>query len=413
MTTSLKELIAPSFYDTHKKIKRGEITEALEQGGRGSTKSSFLSITVVVQLLEHPECHAVVFRKVGNTLRRSVYAQICWAIHALGLSKKFRCTVSPMECTYIPTGQKIIFLGLDDPGKAKSIKLPFGYIGIAWFEELDQFAGPEEVRSVEQSVLRGGAFSLTLKSFNPPAAARNWANRYAREAKDGKNIHHSTYHTVPPEWLGPRFIADAEYLRDHNPTAYSNEYEGEVTGSGTQVFDNVRIEQIPQKAIDNFERVYHGVDWGWYPDPYAWNRMSYDPARKTLYIYDEITRLKTSNAETARILLQEKKMGKYDSLVADSAEQKSIGDYRSAGLPCRPVEKGPGSVAYRMKWLQSLHSIVIDPARCPDTAKEFAEYEYEQDKKTGEVLPGYPDVDNHHIDSVSYGMFPVWRRRGQ
>lgn len=411
--TSLSSLIAPSFYGTHNKIKRGEITEALEQGGRGSTKSSFLSIEVVLQLILHPECHAVVFRKVGNTLRRSVYAQICWAINALGVNRDFRCTVSPMECTYKPTGQKIIFLGLDDPGKAKSIKLPFGYIGIAWFEELDQYAGPEEIRNVEQSVLRGGAFSLTLKSFNPPAASRNWANRYAREAKDGKNIHHSTYKTVPPEWLGPRFLADAEYLREHNPTAYRNEYEGEVTGSGTQVFDNVRLETITDRHIGEFERIYHGVDWGWYPDPYAWNRMSYDAARKTLYVYDEITRLKTSNAETARILLQEKKMGKGDSLVADSAEQKSIDDYRSAGLPCRPVEKGPGSVAYRMKWLQSLHAIVIDPARCPDTAKEFSEYEYEQDKKTGEILPGYPDVDNHHIDSVSYGLFPVWRRRGQ
>ena len=136
----------------------------------------------------------MVLRRVGDkTLRTSVYAQVCWAIGALGLSAKFKCTVSPMECTYLPTGQKVLFFGLDDPGKLKSIKMPFGYIGMLWLEELDQFDGPEQVRNVEQSVLRGGPYSVTLKSFNPPATARNWANRYALEARPGKLVHHSTY----------------------------------------------------------------------------------------------------------------------------------------------------------------------------------------------------------------------------
>ena len=134
------------------------------------------------RLLRHPDCHAVVLRRVNKTLRTSVYAQVCWAIGALGLSAKFKCTVSPMECTYLPTGQKIFFFGLDDPGKLKSLKAPHGYIGLLWFEELDQFDGPEQVRNVEQSCLRGGPYSFTFKSFNPPPSARNWANRYAREA---------------------------------------------------------------------------------------------------------------------------------------------------------------------------------------------------------------------------------------
>ena len=89
-----------------------------------------------------------------------------------------------------------MFFGLDDPGKVKSIKVPFGYIGIDWFEELDQFDGPEQIRNVEQSTLRGGSFSFTFKSFNPPAMARNWANRYALENKPGKLVHHSTYLTA-------------------------------------------------------------------------------------------------------------------------------------------------------------------------------------------------------------------------
>ena len=100
-------------------------------------------------------------------------------------------------------------------------------------------------------------------------------------------------------------------------------------------------------------------------------------------------------------------------LIADSAEEKSVSDYRSYGLNCRASEKGPGSVAYSMKWLQSLAAIVIDPGRCPDTAQEFSEYEYERDGKTGEVLQGYPDAANHHIDAVRYGTNKIWKRRGQ
>ncbi len=411
MTTSLKSVIAPGFYETHKAIKSGTVTEVIEKGGRGGAKSSYLSVELILQLLRHPDCHAAVFRKVGNTLRTSVYAQVLWAINVLGLTAYFRTGTSPMVCEYTPTGQRILFFGLDGPGKVKSIKVPFGYIGIVWFEELDQYAGPEEIRNVEQSLFRGGSFSLALKSFNPPAMARNWANQYALEAKPGKRVHHSTYLDVPPAWLGDRFLADADHLKATNPLAYRHEYLGEVIGSGTQVFENLKLEPISDTQIVQFDRIYNGVDWGYYPDPWAWNRMHYDAARRTLYIFDELTARRASNTQTAQLLIDKGITGEF--LYADSAEPKSIGDYRSAGLPCRPVEKGAGSVEYRHKWMQSLAAIVIDPARCPDTAKEFAEYEYERDRKTGEVLQGYPDINNHHIDASCYAMFPVWRRRGR
>ncbi len=409
----LSEIISPAFRDSHRSVKVGDVNELVEKGGRGSAKSSYISVEVVLELLRHPECHAVVMRKVANTLRSSVYAQICWAIAILGLSSRFRCTVSPMECTYLPTGQKILFFGLDDPGKLKSIKVPFGYIGIAWFEELDQFDRPEQIRTVEQSLFRGGAYSMCFKSFNPPAMARNWANRYALEAKPGKLVHHSTYLTTPPEWLGPRFLADAEHLRGINETAYRHEYLGEVVGSGTAVFENLEIRAIADQEISRFERRIYGVDWGWYPDPWAYNGCCYDAGRKMLYVYDELTRFRTSNQDTARLLL-ERGVCQYpdDLLTADSAEEKSCNDYRAYGLPCRRAEKGPGSVNYSMKWLQSLTAIVIDPARCPDTVREFTEYEYERDKKSGEVLGGYPDVRNHHIDAIRYATNRIWRRRG-
>lgn len=414
-TYKLSEIISPAFAQSHRAVKSGSINELIEKGGRGGAKSSYISIELVLLLLKHPDCHGVVMRKVGNTLRSSVYAQICWAIAALGLTDKFRCTVSPMECTYMPTGQKILFFGLDDPGKLKSIKVPFGYVGIGWFEELDQFDGEEQVRNVEQSIFRGGPYSMCFKSFNPPAMARNWANKYVLERKDGKLVHHSTYLTTPSDWLGPRFLADAEHLRHTNETAYRHEYLGEVVGSGTQVFENLKLEPIDNGTIEKFERRLHGIDWGWYPDPWAYNGCSYDAARRTLYIYDELTRRRTSNQDTAQLLIargvcQESDREEY--LTADSAEEKSCGDYRAMGLPCRGAEKGPGSVKAGMKWLQSLSCIWIDPVRCPDTAKEFGEYEYERDKKTGEVLEGYPDVNNHHIDAVRYATNRVWKRRG-
>lgn len=312
-------------------------------------------------------------------------------------------------------GQRILFLGLDDPGKLKSIKVPFGYIGLAWFEELDQFAGPEEIRNVEQSLFRGGSFSFAFKSFNPPAMARNWANRYVLEPRDGKLVHHSTYLSTPMDWLGPRFLADAAHLQATNETAYRHEYLGEVVGSGSAVFDNLRLEPVTDVQLAGFERRLHGVDWGWYPDPWAYNGCCYDAGRRVLYVWDELTRRRTNNQDTARLLIERgvcQDPERDELLTADSAEEKSCSDYRAFGLPCRGAEKGPGSVRAGMKWLQGLSAIVIDPQRCPDTAKEFSEYEYERDKRTGEVLEGYPDLDNHHIDAVRYATNRIWKRRG-
>ena len=135
LKVDLKDVIGPAFYSVHQAIRSGAIDEAVETGGRGSLKSSFCGTEVVLFVLHNPECHALVTRQVADTLRDSVFAQIQWSIEKLGLAKKFHCTQSPMQCVYKPTGQRILFRGLDDPVKIKSIKLPFGYIGCLWFEE--------------------------------------------------------------------------------------------------------------------------------------------------------------------------------------------------------------------------------------------------------------------------------------
>lgn len=410
-TCNLSRIISRAFAESHRAVKRGEVNELVEKGGRGGAKSSFISVELILELLKHPDCHAVVMRKVANTLRPSVYAQICWAIAVLGLSSRFKCTVSPMECTYLPTGQKILFFGMDDPGKLKSIKVPFGYIGLAWFEELDQFDGPEQVRNVEQSLFRGGPYSFCFKSFNPPAMARNWANQYVLETKESRMVHHSTYLTTPKEWLGPRFLADAQHLKETNETAYRHEYMGEVVGSGSAVFENLRIEPITDKQIRTFGYLYFGQDWGWYPDPNQFVACAYDSGARTLYIYEEFRGWRQSNAAWAEKIAHHRD----DLILADpgSGGDRNVGDFREYGFRMREARKGPNSVAYGNRWLQALAGIVIDSARCPETAKEFIEYEYERDPKTNEVLEGYPDAANHSIDAVRYATEPIWRRRGQ
>ena len=408
----LSGLIAPGFTGAYQAVRQEKITELILAGGRGSTKSSFAAITLVLQLLRHPSCHAAALRRVGATLRASVFEQVIWAIGQLGLADAFETTVSPMRITLKATGQRILFFGLDDAGKLKSIKLPFGHLGLVWFEELDQFDGPGQLRSALQSLVRGGDYSLVLESFNPPQSPKSWVNVYAAQPAPGRLVHRSDYRTVPPAWLGARFLADAAALAEKDPLAYRHEYLGQATGGGAAVFLNVSLKPLTQKQINSFERRYHGVDWGWYPDPWAFNSCGYDGARRILYIYDEATRRRTPNRETAALLLQRGvgQSPESETLYADSAEPKSCSEYRAMGLACRGAKKGPGSLCQSMKWLQSLAAIVIDPARCPDTAREFSTYEYRRCPDTGEALPGYPDRDNHHIDAVRYAVSALARR---
>jgi len=410
--TRVSEIIAEPYHEMHRAVREHLYTHYDLSGGRGSLKSSTVSIEVILLILRNPKCHALVMRKVANPLRTSVYSQYLWAISKLGLDKYFTAHTSPMELIYKPTGQRVIFFGADDAGKLKSIKLPFGYIGVTHFEEKDQFSGRAEIRTILQSTMRGGELFWNFESYNPPVSASNWANEDSLENRPDRLCHKSTYLDVPRKWLGEQFFTEAEILREQNPRAYEHEYLGVPTGTGGNVFENVVVRDISDEEIAQFDRVYNGIDWGWYPDPFAFDRMHFDAARRTLYIFNEYRCNKKGNAETAKILTEEHGITPQDLITADSAEPKSVGDYRSYGLFCRAAEKGAGSVEYSMKWLQSLCGIIIDGKRCPETAKEFLRYEYERSKE-GEIISGYPDRDNHHIDAVRYGMSPVWRKRGR
>lgn len=404
----LSEHIGPAFRDLAKDIFLHNHTHYDLSGGRGSLKSSFVSIIVPLLLINNPNAHALVLRKVGNTLRDSVYAQYLWAVGELGIADYWIPKVQPMELIYKPTGQKIMFRGADDPMKIKSIKAPFGYIAVTHFEEKDQFAGPSERRSILQSTMRGGPTFWNFESYNPPISRDNWANKDSLEVRADRLCHKSTYLDAPKEWLSEQFMEEAEHLRRTDDRAYRHEYLGEPVGTGGNVFENIELRTITDKEIKSFDRIYQGVDWGWMPDPFAFIRLHYDQARKTIYFIDEIYEKKLPNETAAERIKAKKYTDAY--ITCDNAEPKSIADFRSCGLPAKEAVKGPGSVDYGMKWLQK-QRIVIDRGRTPHAYKEFMHYEYERDK-SGDFISGYPDANNHLIDATRYALERVFRRMG-
>lgn len=400
--------IPDCFHWAIRDIRDKKHLEYVFKGGRGSTKSTTVGMTIVELMKNNHDIHAVVCRKVGNTIKDSVYNKIKWAIGKQEFTEKFDSKLSPMEITLKATGQKIYFRGADDPDKIKSINPEFGYIGILWFEELDQFAGPEEIRKIEQSAIRGGNLAWIFKSFNPPKTMNNWANKYVLEPKENRIVHSSTYLDVPKEWLGQPFVDEAEHLKEVNPNAYEHEYMGIANGNGGNVFEYLEIRDITDEEIVRMDRIFAGVDYGWYPDAFCYLRTYYDSAREKIYLIDELYVNKWSNSKTADWI---KKKGYDDyTMICDSAEPKSVNDFRDAGLPARGAIKGPGSIEYGFKFLQT-KTIVIDPKRTPNAYKEITEYEYDRDKE-GNVISGYPDGNDHAISALRYAYEPLFNRRG-
>lgn len=404
----LSDKIGSAFYDVAHDVFVHGHTHYDFSGGRGSLKSSTVSVLVPLLLINNPGTHALVLRKVANTIRDSVYAQYIWAIGELGMAAYWEAKVSPMELIYKPTGQKIMFRGADDPMKIKSIKVPFGYIAVTHFEEKDQFAGRAEIRNILQSTMRGGSKYWNFESYNPPISRDNWANKDSLEERTDRLCHKSTYLQAPPEWLGEQFLAEAEHLKATDERAYQHEYLGIPVGTGGNVFDNLELREITDEEMSHFDHIYQGVDYGWFPDPFAFIRLHYDRARETIYLMDEIYQNKLTNEASGNIIIQRGYKDAY--ITCDSAEPKSVADYRAMGLPAKAAVKGPGSVEYGMKWMQR-RKIVIDRKRTPNAYNEFVNYEYDRNKD-GDIISGYPDENNHLIDATRYAVERISRRMG-
>lgn len=397
----LSSLIASSFYDLHWDLKEEKHTHYKLKGGRGSTKSSFISIEMINGIMEDPNANGVCFRKVGNTLQESVYEQLLWAIDELHVNHLWHASKTPLRITYKPTGQRIVFRGMDDPNKAKSIKVRKGYFKYIWLEERAEMDGEEDERKVLQSLMRGGEKFVVFYSWNPPKSINSWVNQDVLTPRDDTIVHSSDYRSVPREWLGEQFLIEAEHLKKVKPQSYDHEYLGIAIGTGGQVFDNVTIRKITDDEISHFDKNHHGLDFGYAADPLAYIKSHYDKTRRRLFIFGEIYQVNLSNAKAVDKI---KKMNPLNQgIVADSEDPRTINEFYELGLNVYGAKKGPGSVQHGIKWLQDLEEIVIDPFRCPNAKREFTGYELEKDKN-GNFKGSYPDKDNHTIDAVRYSL---------
>ena len=399
-------VIGKSYYDINRDIDNRKYTRYNFKGGRGGGRSSFCSLKLVDQIMLNPTFCGLVVRAVKDTMRDSVYAQVMWAIETLNLEHVFKCTVSPMEITRKDTGQKIYFRGADEPGKIKSIKSPNGmHIAIVWAEEKDQIPGGASWRNIIQSAFRGGDVGMEFNSYNTPISRKHYINQEESQSDPARIIHHGYYYDMPQEWLGQPFLDLAAHTKEVNERAYRHEYLGEATGTGANVFENVKIEALSDQFVQTFDKIYLGLDFGFYPDPAVFIACYYHKSSQHLYLFEEIKAYKTSNEDLTKLIGNKWRTTR---IIADSQEPKSVQDIRKLGYNVAGAQKGKGSVEYGMKWLASLNAIVIDPSRCPLAANEFAAYEYAR-SKDGDIISGYVDKDNHSIDAVRYALEQIIR----
>ena len=230
-TIDIKDIIAPHFYKTFNSKKPHQIYK----GGRGSTKTSMLSIKIDEFNLEYRECNAIIIKRYQNTIRNSVFKEIKRALKRLGLNEgiDYKATVSPFQIHLFQTGNNIYFAGGDDYEKVKGFIDEESPIKMVWFEELTEFDEPDQIDQIIATFSRGNDdWFITMYSYNPPKNRFHWVNLWAdkMQQRDDVIVHHSDYRTVPTKWLGQKFIDEAERLKKYDEKRYRWIYLGEVIG---------------------------------------------------------------------------------------------------------------------------------------------------------------------------------------
>lgn len=420
-------MIAEPFLAVHRQVSYERGGDFWLYGGRSSTKSSYISLEIVYGLMRHPDRSAFIMVKRKTDIREGVYEQMRWALAKLDVLNVWDCNVSPLRMVNKQTGQVITFRGGDNTEKTKAVKAPNGtYFAYLWLEEADQFAGMNELRTVYQSVTRDAgqdAIYFRFHSFNPPRSRKSWANQKIEELKaEGTPVYKANYNDVPREWIPSQTYEDAERLKLTDPESFAHEYLGEPVGFGNEVFERVEVREITPEERKSIDYHYYGVDWGFSVDPFAWVKLGYDAKTRTLYMLDEIVSTGLSNQKAAELVLAKlnatlKSAGGTDESIiedaepyavvwCDSAEPKSIADFRELGINAKAADKqGIHNVRNSIKWLQCRTKIVIDTS-CTVAAREFTSYSYEL-TKDGEATGALVDADNHTIDAVRYGCMTL------
>ena len=369
-------------------------------GGSSSGKSFSLAQRTVLDVLKGKRNYLIV-RNVQSTIKRSCLNEITKAINNFNLSKYFNVNKTDMIITCNLNDRQILFCGLDDVEKVKSITPKKGVITDIWVEEATE-CDYKDIKQLDKRLRgRSSVIKRLILSFNPILKDHWLYTEYFDIWEDNKQyVEKDNVSILKTTYKDNGFLTKDDIVALENETDiyYYNVYTlGNWGTLGAVIFKNWVVEDFSdiEKTFDNYR---HGVDWGFADDPFAYIKPHYDKMRKKLYICDEIEAVGLLNSESAPIVRS--KAGS-ERVICDSSEPKSVAEYKSLGVNAKGAKKGPGSIEYGIKFLQGLE-IIIHP-RCKSFKAEISKYKYKEDKN-GNVLPIPVDKDNHLIDALRYSM---------
>lgn len=375
------------------------------KGSRASKKSTTTAQWIIYNMMKYPLSNTLVIRQMFNTHLDSTWTQLKWATKNLGVADLWDFKKSPLSATYRPTGQKILFRGLDDPMSITSITVEHGYLCWCWWEEAYQVKSEDAFNKVDMSIrgeLPPGYFKQHIVTFNP-WSDRHWLKKRFFDVGD-EDVLAITTNYLCNEFLGDDDKKVFEKMRETNPERYRVEGLGNWGIVDGLVFSNWRVETFQSKNLNG--ELLLGLDFGFTNDPTAIISSIIDEDNKRLYVFDEFFKKGLLNNQIADILI--KKGYSKSIIIADSAEQKSIEEIRRCGVRrIKEAVKGQGSVLQGIQKLQQ-YEIIIHPS-CINLIEEFENYSWAQDKDgTGINKP--VDMFNHGIDALRYSLQCVERR---
>lgn len=380
------------------------------KGSRASKKSSTQSLKVITEIIENPNINWLVVRKVERTLRDSCYAQLKWAIHRLKVDNFFKCSTSPLEITYKPTGQKILFRGLDDPLKVTSITVEVGSLCRLWIEEAYEITSEEAFDRLDESIrgqLPKGMYHQVVLTFNP-WSDRHWLKKRFFD-EPSKNVLAMTTNYMCNEFLSEADLVLFEEMKK-NPRRYRTAGLGEWGIVEGLVYENweERVFDVHEISIRPSVRSAFGMDFGYVNDPSTLFCGLVDTVAREIYVFDEMYEKGMSNED---ILSKVSRMGySKERIKADSAEPKSIAYLRKAGLTrIRAAKKGPDSIRAGISIIQD-YKIIIHP-RCVNFITEISNYTWDKDKFDNAINKPIDDF-NHLMDAMRYAMEEFDGRKG-
>ncbi|UUY59920.1 PBSX family phage terminase large subunit [Staphylococcus epidermidis] len=375
------------------------------KGSRGSKKSKTTALNFIYRLMEYEWANLLVVRRFSNTNKQSTYTDLKWATNQLGVTHLFKFNDSLPEITYKPTGQKILFRGLDDPLKITSITVENGILCWAWFEEAYQIETFDKFSTVVESI-RGSIddsefFKQITVTFNP-WSERHWLKPtfFDEDTKLNNTFSYTTTYRVN-EWLDEVDIARYEDLYRTNPRRARIVCDGDWGVAEGLVFENFEVKEFDwDKKLKEKQVVAHGSDFGFTQDPTTLISTIVDLKNKELWIYDEHYQRGMLTDEIYQMYLD--KGLKNAKIIADSAEKRLITEIKRKGISnLKPSIKGQGSIMQGVQFIQGF-KIYVHPT-CEHTIEELNTYTFDQDKD-GNWLNKPIDANNHLMDALRYSL---------